>query len=265
METSYIINLSSNTHFRRAPKKTNPYKLESCPATFIWGTKHFPHLQPVAVWPQTASCQHFEPGAPKRPKSSENYDMNFEIWCRGRVQGWWIHPNTHRHGDGWSKITHRMGWSNSIGILTIFFFWRQSGNAGFKGFSSWWTMFDSQRLGIPDRCFFEKVLGQQPALNFDFCSGNLRFLQYQKKQDNWYGCFQKWGYPKMDGLWWKTLLNWTIWGYHYFWKHPYQDNASRRDMLLLLTVSVLFFQCNDRFVCPDAQCMLYLPTVTITK
>jgi len=29
------------------------------------------------------------------------------------------------------------------------------------------------------------------------------------------------GTPKMDGLWWKTLLKWMIWGYHYFWKHPY--------------------------------------------
>ena len=24
----------------------------------------------------------------------------------------------------------------------------------------------------------------------------------------------------MDGLWWKTLLKWMSWGYHYFWKHP---------------------------------------------
>ena len=24
----------------------------------------------------------------------------------------------------------------------------------------------------------------------------------------------------MDGLQWKTLLKWMIWGYHYFWKHP---------------------------------------------
>ena len=24
----------------------------------------------------------------------------------------------------------------------------------------------------------------------------------------------------MDGLQWKTLLKWIIWGYHYFWKHP---------------------------------------------
>ena len=26
----------------------------------------------------------------------------------------------------------------------------------------------------------------------------------------------------MDGLEWKTLLKWMIWGYHYFWKHPYK-------------------------------------------
>ena len=26
----------------------------------------------------------------------------------------------------------------------------------------------------------------------------------------------------MDGLYWKTLLKWMIWGAHpYFWKHPY--------------------------------------------
>ena len=25
----------------------------------------------------------------------------------------------------------------------------------------------------------------------------------------------------MDGLNWKTLFKWMIWGYHYFWKHPY--------------------------------------------
>ena len=29
------------------------------------------------------------------------------------------------------------------------------------------------------------------------------------------------GTPKMDGLWWKTLLKWMIWRYHYFWKHPH--------------------------------------------
>ena len=29
------------------------------------------------------------------------------------------------------------------------------------------------------------------------------------------------GIPKMDGLEWKSLLKWMIWGYHYFRKHPY--------------------------------------------
>ena len=31
-------------------------------------------------------------------------------------------------------------------------------------------------------------------------------------------CFQKLGYPKMDGLWWKIPFKWMIWGYHYFRK-----------------------------------------------
>ena len=26
----------------------------------------------------------------------------------------------------------------------------------------------------------------------------------------------------MDGLQWNTLLKWMIWGYPYFWKHPYE-------------------------------------------
>ncbi len=31
----------------------------------------------------------------------------------------------------------------------------------------------------------------------------------------------------MDGLQWKTLLNWMIWGYHYFWKHPHSNGISQ--------------------------------------
>ncbi len=35
---------------------------------------------------------------------------------------------------------------------------------------------------------------------------------------NAYGCFQKYWYPKMDGLQWKTLLKLMIWGFSpYFW------------------------------------------------
>ena len=34
------------------------------------------------------------------------------------------------------------------------------------------------------------------------------------------GRFLKWGYPRMDGSWWKSLLKWMIWGYPYFRKPP---------------------------------------------
>ena len=39
--------------------------------------------------------------------------------------------------------------------------------------------------------------------------------------------FSTWVFPKIgvpQNGWfikWKTLLKWMIWGYHYFWKHPY--------------------------------------------
>ncbi len=32
----------------------------------------------------------------------------------------------------------------------------------------------------------------------------------------------------MDGLQWKTLLKWMIWGYPYFWKHPYMIYVNNR-------------------------------------
>ena len=35
---------------------------------------------------------------------------------------------------------------------------------------------------------------------------------------NLFGCFQKYWYPKMDGLQWKTLLDWMIWGV----PHPFR-------------------------------------------
>ena len=34
----------------------------------------------------------------------------------------------------------------------------------------------------------------------------------------------------MDGLQWKTLLKWMIWGYHYFWKHPYKSDHHFRTL-----------------------------------
>ena len=33
--------------------------------------------------------------------------------------------------------------------------------------------------------------------------------------------FPKIRVPQMDGLYWKTLSKWIIWGYHYSRKHPY--------------------------------------------
>ena len=36
-----------------------------------------------------------------------------------------------------------------------------------------------------------------------------------------YGGFLEWGYPKMDGLYWKIPFKWMIWGYHHFRKPPY--------------------------------------------
>jgi len=38
----------------------------------------------------------------------------------------------------------------------------------------------------------------------------------------WFGCFQKEGYAKKWMVYnGKTLLEWMIWGYHYFRKHPF--------------------------------------------
>ena len=35
----------------------------------------------------------------------------------------------------------------------------------------------------------------------------------------------------MDGLWWKTLWKWMIWGYHYFRKHPYRHDYTHLNPL----------------------------------
>ena len=39
----------------------------------------------------------------------------------------------------------------------------------------------------------------------------------------------------MDGLEWKTILKWMIWGYPYFWKHPYTDTPN---------TTKVFFHCS---------------------
>ena len=41
----------------------------------------------------------------------------------------------------------------------------------------------------------------------------------------------------MDGLQWKTLLKWMIWGYHYFWKPPHLPPPPRFFHFSLLQVT----------------------------
>ncbi len=42
----------------------------------------------------------------------------------------------------------------------------------------------------------------------------------------------------MDGLYWKTLLKWMIWGYPYFWKHP-DDYLLPADLTITLKLMSL--------------------------
>ena len=73
------------------------------------------------------------------------------------------------------------------------------------------------KIGLPNR----KVLFQPSIFRcyVGFREGNnywrgpiVYFHDYGRKRINTYGCFQKYEYPKMDGLQWKTLLKWMIWG-----------------------------------------------------
>ena len=66
------------------------------------------------------------------------------------------------------------------------------------------------------------------------------FETHQKKGAIW--MFPKIGVPQ-NGWWksWKTLLKWMIWGYPYFWKHPFNDplaNPCQIDGLFVLLVDL---------------------------
>ena len=50
---------------------------------------------------------------------------------------------------------------------------------------------------------------------------NRKYRNVLAFQPLYTGVSKNMGYPKMDGSQWKSLLKWMIWGYHYFWKHPY--------------------------------------------
>ena len=47
------------------------------------------------------------------------------------------------------------------------------------------------------------------------------------------------GIPKWIGLQWKTLLKWMIWGYHYFWKHPFGGDQTMQICMIILKDSML--------------------------
>ena len=53
--------------------------------------------------------------------------------------------------------------------------------------------------------------------------------------------------PKMDGLSWKTLLKWIIWGVPHFRKHPYNLDSNFHDA----TLRRFFFVCLLRLVGDD--------------
>ena len=70
-----------------------------------------------------------------------------------------------------------------------------------------------------------------------------------------FGCFQKLGYPKMDGLEWKTLLKWMIWGYHYFWKHPFSDRTMTVKVWGLVTLrKTKLGRLNHTLRFPQTRC-----------
>ena len=78
-----------------------------------------------------------------------------------------------------------------------------------------------------------------PPISRDLCWANLLqrrekyhdihligfFENTQSRMKDPYGCFLKWGYPKMDDLQQKSLLKWMIWGYHHFRKHSNLPNG----------------------------------------
>ena len=56
------------------------------------------------------------------------------------------------------------------------------------------------------------------------------------------GCFQKLGYPKMDGENnGNPYSKWMIWGYHHFWKHPSSFHVFVHVSLLIAILSHMFW------------------------
>ena len=55
-------------------------------------------------------------------------------------------------------------------------------------------------------------------------------------------------YPKMDGIHWKILLIWMIWGYPHFRKPPFWDLVAHLGRSLLLSCHAKFGAAVCRFL-----------------
>ena len=67
----------------------------------------------------------------------------------------------------------------------------------------------------------------------------------------------------MDGLQWKPLLKWMIWGYHYFWKQPYGSILFHTGWHPLILTSMgpkwcMFWKIVPGSLCP--ACIGWNPT-----
>ena len=75
--------------------------------------------------------------------------------------------------------------------------------------------------GNDDCAYHDDVFWTTISPKMSFGTGTLN-------QCELFGGFLKLWYPKMDGLYWKTLLKWMIWGYHHLRKHPFVMKISVR-------------------------------------
>ena len=71
------------------------------------------------------------------------------------------------------------------------------------------------------------------------------------------------GKPKMDGLWWKTLLKWMIWGYHHLKKHPSIHQGKNR--WHSYHVLVLYKPCINYYILRTVPCTLTMGYIFPTQ
>ena len=81
--------------------------------------------------------------------------------------------------------------------------------------------------------------------------------------------------PKMDGLYWKTLLKLMIWEYPYFWKHPYFGRQLLCCCFFLPFIIILIFpSCHmlvkvsilySEWIIIHCHCRIYCSITVVTK